>query len=82
MSARSRSSGTPVIRIEGNASTRNLAVQTPALGGDRPTLDRVDVPFRLAYRAGQLQVEKLELDCDVGTAARTTFSRIGVSGIV
>lgn len=61
------SSGTPLVRANGRVAARQLAVAAGFLA-DRPQLERLDVPYRLALRGRRLQVEKLELDCDVGKA--------------
>lgn len=62
------SSGTPLLRVEGQIAARQLAVTAPGLLADRPRLDRLEVLYKLALRGQLLQVERLEVDCDVGKA--------------
>lgn len=54
--------------LGGEIAGQGLTLAEPWLGADRLRLERLDVPFRLAVRGSEVQIEHAELRCDLGKA--------------
>ncbi|OWK34456.1 DUF748 domain-containing protein [Fimbriiglobus ruber] len=61
--------GHPRAAVAGRATVAGLDCGGPWLGADRVRLQSLDLPCKLKYNAGELQVEQANLTCDAGTAS-------------
>jgi hypothetical protein len=61
--------GPPAVRVKGTVAIADLEVASPRLGPEPLRLQRVELPCSINTVGSQLQVEKAELTCDLGTAS-------------
>ena len=52
--------------LEGQVDVADLLVVAPALGPDRLELNKLQAPCRIVGKDGQIEIEQLLLDCDLG----------------
>ncbi len=59
--------GRRTVDIEGEISSADCHLDAPTLGGDTLRLTTVRLPCKLRWQNATLHIDKLEVDCDLGT---------------
>ncbi len=57
--------------LEGQVDVADLLFAAPALGPDRLELSKLEAPCRIVGKDGQIEIQQLLLDCDLGTLKAT-----------
>ena len=54
------------VLLEGQVDVADLLFAAPVLGRDRLEMNKLVAPCRIVGKDGQIQIEQLTLDCDLG----------------